>query len=123
MSATRAVCDEMAASQAQAEITERRLRPLYGEGGAERGGHVAGLYSSPADGPEATDTAMTSRVYLHFVICYVVMCTVPVATEVVSGLYGGKVVHSTSFVGTQLSITGYLHQQSLPPLSHASGNP
>ena len=99
----------MAASQAQAEITERRLRPLYGERGTGRGGHATGPYSSPADGPEATDIAMTSHVYLHFVICYVVMCTVLVATEVVSGLCGGKVGLNTSFVDTQFFVTGYLH--------------
>ena len=33
----------MASSQAQAEITERRLRPLYGEGGAEGPDHVTEL--------------------------------------------------------------------------------
>lgn len=33
----------MASSQAQAEITERRLRPLYGEGRAERPDHATEL--------------------------------------------------------------------------------
>lgn len=35
---------DMASSQAKAEITERRLRPLYGEGETERAGHAAELY-------------------------------------------------------------------------------